>query len=64
MAMIRLILVVMMVMIGVILVVMMEDEDLGIKRPSTLLFKILENFLIMMGEVDIGLRQDPIPTKI
>ena len=33
---------------------MVEDVDLGLKRPSTFLLKIREKLLVVMGEVDIG----------
>ena len=46
----------MMEMRGVIYVVMMKYVDLGFRRPDTLLFKILEKVLMVMGEVNICLR--------
>ena len=35
--------------------VMVEDVYLGLKRPATLLFTIMEKVIVVMGEVDIGL---------
>ena len=51
-------------MIGVIVVLMMEDADLGLKRPATIIFKIAEKVLMLRGDVEIGLRPPPIPTII
>ena len=39
----------------VIVVVTIEDVDLGLKRPATFTFTIVEKVLMMMGEVDVGL---------
>ena len=36
---------------------MVEDADLGLKRPATLTLTIVEKVFMMIGEVDIGLRQ-------
>ena len=36
--------------------VIMEDVDLGLKRPATIIFKIAEKLLMVMVNVDIGLR--------
>ena len=48
----------------VIVAVIMEEADLGIKRPSDLTLKMLDKVLMMTGDVDIGLRPDTIPTII
>ena len=40
---------------------MMEDLDLGLKRPANLLFTVVEQELMVMGDLDIGLRPDNIP---
>ena len=45
----------------VIVVVMTEDVDLGLKKPDTIPFKIVQLVLMVMGEVDIGLRPAPLP---
>ena len=42
--------------IVVIKVVMMVELDICIKIPETLPLTIVEQWLILMGEVDIGLR--------
>ena len=34
--------------------------DLGIKRPSTLPFTVVDKALMVMGELDIGLRPAPL----
>ena len=47
-----------------IVVVMMEDVDLGLKIPATLPFTIVEKVLMVMGEADIGLRPSPLPAII
>ena len=39
---------------------MMEDLGLGLKRTSTTTFTIMEKVLMVMVEVYIGLRTDPI----
>ena len=44
----------------VIVVVMMEGMTSGINRPATLTFTIVDNVLMVMAEVDIGLRPAPI----
>ena len=38
----------------------MEDMDLGLKKPSTLHFTIMEKFLMVIVDVDICLITDPI----
>ena len=45
-------------------VVNREDVDLYLKRPSSLNFTIIEKMLMVMGEVDICLRPDPLPPII
>ena len=42
----------------------MEDMDLGLKRPSTLPFTIMEKLFMVMGEVAIGLVPSFLPTVI
>ena len=49
---------------AVILVVMMEDVYLGLKRPATLPFSITGKVLMVMVELDIGLIPAPIPPTI
>ena len=41
--------------------VMIEDMDLGLKRPETIILKIVDKVLIVMVEVDIGLRPATLP---
>ena len=48
----------------VIVAVVMEDVDLGLNILATLLFTIVEKVLIVMGEVDIGIIPEPLPTTI
>ena len=48
----------------VIILVIMEDMDLDIKIPDTILFKIIWKFLMVMLDVDIGIRPFPIPPTI
>ena len=43
--------------------VMVEDMDFGIKRPSTLIFKIMDKVLIVVGDVDIVIRPANLPPK-
>ena len=52
------------VMKKVIVVVMMEELDLGLKRISTITFKIVEKVLMVMGELDICIRIDTTPIII
>ena len=42
----------------VIIVAMMEEGDLGLNIPETLSLRISEKVLMVMGEVDIGLRPE------
>ena len=42
----------------------MEDMDLGLKRPSTLPFTIIEKLFMVMGEVAIGIVPSFLPTVI
>ena len=49
-----------MTMKEVIIVVMMEYMDLFLKKLATISFKIAENVLVVIGEVDIG----PIPATL
>ena len=44
-----------------ILVVIMEDMDLGLKIPANITFTIIEKVLVVTVEVDIGLILDPFP---
>ena len=44
-----------------ILVVIMEDMDLGPKIPAIITFTIMEKVLVVTVEVDIGLILDPFP---
>ena len=39
----------------------MEDVDLGLKIPATLIFKILYKWLMVIGEFNIGLIPDTLP---
>ena len=48
----------------VIVAVTVKDVDSGLKRPATLHFTLVEKLLMVMVEVDIGLRQSPLPTTI
>ena len=43
---------------------MVQDVEVGLKRSATLTFTMLEIFLMVMGELDIGLRPALIPTII
>ena len=40
----------------------MKVVGLGFKRPATLTFKIVDKVLMMMGDIDIGLRPATFPT--
>ena len=40
---------------------MMKYVDLGLKRPETIILKIVDKVLILMVEVDIGLRPATLP---
>ena len=51
---------VLMTMKHVIVGAMMEDVGLGHKIPYTITSTIVEKVLMVMGEVDIGLRPAPI----
>ena len=42
----------------------MEDLDLGLKIPACITFTILEKVLMVMGDVEIGLRPAPLPHMI
>ena len=48
----------------VIIVAMMEEGDLGLNIPETLSLRISEKVLMVMGEVDIGLRPCTLPPII
>ena len=48
----------------VILGLMTEDVELGHKRPATITFTMVEKVLMVVGELDIGLRPSPLPTII
>ena len=48
----------------VVVVVMMEDVYLGLKRSATIPFTIVDKLLMVMGEVDIGIIPSPIPPII
>ena len=39
----------------------MEDVNLGLKRPATLTLSMVNEVLMVMGEVDIGIRPDDLP---
>ena len=43
--------------------VMVEGVDFGLKRPSTLIFKIMDKVLIVVGDVDIVIRPANISPK-
>ena len=43
---------------------MVEKLDLGLKILSTIIFEIVDKVLMVMGEVDIGLRLATIPNII
>ena len=43
---------------------MTEDVDLALKRPATLILTITEKVLMVMGDVDIGIRTATISTII
>ena len=43
---------------------MVQDVEVGLKRSATLTFTMLEIFLMVMGELDIGIRPALIPTII
>ena len=47
-----------------IVVLMMEDGYLGLKRLATLLFKAMDTVFMVMVEVDIGIIPDPLPPII
>ena len=53
-----------MAMKDVIVVVNMEEVDLYIKRQYTLIFNIVDDVLVVMGEVDIVIRPSTIPLII
>ena len=40
---------------------MIEDLDLGLNRPSTIIFIIVEKVLVVLGYVYVGLRPATIP---
>ena len=44
--------------------VTMEDVYLGLKKSANLPFTIVEKLVVVMGEVDIGIRTSNIPTVI
>ena len=44
--------------------VMVEGVDFGLKRPSTLIFKIMDEVLRVIGEVGIFIRPSNIPPII
>ena len=46
----------------VIVAVMTEEMDLGLKRPATITFTIMEKVLMVIGDMDIGIRPPTIPT--
>ena len=48
----------------VIVGLMVQDLELGFKISDTLPFTIMEKVLMVMGEVDLGIRPSPIPTII
>ena len=45
-------------------VVMMQDMKLGINIPVTITFTITDKVLMVMGEVDMGLKSSPFPPII
>ena len=47
-----------------IVVVVMENVDLGINIPAIFPFTFLDKVLMVMVEVDIGPRSSPLPTII
>ena len=53
-----------MVMKGVIVVEIVEDVDSDIKRLDTLTFKIVDKVLMVVREMDIGIRSYPLPPII
>ena len=53
-----------MIMKKVIVRVIMEDVESGLKRLAARTFKITEKVLMVMVEVDIGLVPDPLPSII
>ena len=44
-----------------IILVMLVEVDLGHKRPSTLPLEIVEQYLMLKGEADIGIRTATLP---
>ena len=42
----------------------MQDVKVGLKRSTTIFFTIMEKVLVVMGEVDLGLRLSPLPPII
>ena len=48
----------------VIVGVMVQDLEVGLKRSATLTFKIMDKVLIVVGELDIGIRISPLRTII
>ena len=48
----------------VIVVEMMEYVYLGLNIPSTIIFTIMDKVLMVMGDLDIGIRPTTIPTII
>ena len=42
----------------------MEDMDIGCKIPSCITFTIVKKVLMMMVEMEIGIRPAPLPTII
>ena len=44
-----------------IILVLMVEVELGLKRPATLPLVIVEQELMLTGEVDIGLNPDTLP---
>ena len=53
----------MMVTIGLIEVFIMEDVDIGLKIPSTLLLSIWNKMFVVIGEMDIGPTPPILPSK-
>ena len=43
---------------------MVQDLEVGIKRSSTLNFKMMDKVLIVVGELYIGIRISPLRTII
>ena len=44
--------------------VMTQDMEVGLKRPTTRTCSMLEKLLMVLGEVDLGLGTDLLPTII